>query len=233
MSVPRCAICTLPNQTGLCKGCATLEEQFGWPFASLEFLCVAGKQDDPEHFIWSWKDYSTHSPADVDDVWLSGVGTGLSAYLETYRERLIPDGTIVTAIPSRAPVIATSMRTVVASGWFAVEPIVTGAKNGHWLQHESTQTERLARSADSWLVDAKQVSGRDVLLLDDVWVTGASASSYVTALHDAGARDVRCLVIVRHLNSRNVDYRDALGIIRRQTEWKWSVQSTKACQPTR
>jgi hypothetical protein len=233
-SIPRCEICTLPNRKGLCKGCATLEDYFEWPFASVEFLCVADKREHPEHLIWSWKDCSTNWPGDVGNGWLSGVGTALSAYLEAYRHRLIPEGAVVTSIPSRAPAIATAMQSAADRGWYAVQPEVTGTKNGDWLQHKSaSQDERLARTSSDWRVDDEIVRGRDVLLLDDVWVTGATVCSYATALHDAGAAKVRCLSVVRHLDSRNVDYADALGILRRQTEWRWSVEGTRSSQPTR
>jgi hypoxanthine-guanine phosphoribosyltransferase len=80
---------------------------------------------------------------------------------------------------------------------------------------------------------AENIRGRDVLLLDDVWVTGATACSYATALHEAGAAQVRCLSVVRHIDIKNPDYRDALRIVRRQMEWKWSVEGTRRSQPTR
>ncbi len=46
------------------------------------------------------------------------------------------------------------------------------------------------------------VEGRRVLLVDDVWTTGATLSACARALKDAGAREVRALVIARAVPSR-------------------------------
>ena len=44
------------------------------------------------------------------------------------------------------------------------------------------------------------VAGADVLLVDDTWVSGASAQSAAAALKAAGARRVALVVIGRHLD---------------------------------
>jgi hypothetical protein len=43
-------------------------------------------------------------------------------------------------------------------------------------------------------------AGASVLLLDDTWVSGASAQSAAAALKQAGARHVAVVVLGRHLN---------------------------------
>jgi hypothetical protein len=54
----------------------------------------------------------TNWPTEADDTWLSTIGTGVSAYLDEHRHRLLRDDlTVVTTVPSRAPVIATALRT--------------------------------------------------------------------------------------------------------------------------
>jgi orotate phosphoribosyltransferase len=58
-----------------------------------------------------------------------------------------------------------------------------------------------------------------VLLVDDMWTTGASAQSAGAALRDAGAGAIGAVVIGRYLNRdwRQNDRR--LGGIRRPFDW--------------
>lgn len=51
-----------------------------------------------------------------------------------------------------------------------------------------------------WLRVDGRVSGRDMLLIDDSWVSGASAQSAAAALKLAGAARVATLVIGRHID---------------------------------
>ncbi len=46
----------------------------------------------------------------------------------------------------------------------------------------------------------RRLHGEDVLLIDDMWTSGASAESAAAALRDAGAGSVAAIVIARHLN---------------------------------
>ncbi len=46
----------------------------------------------------------------------------------------------------------------------------------------------------------RRLHGEAVLLIDDMWTSGASAQSAAAALHDAGAGAVAAIVIARHLN---------------------------------
>jgi hypothetical protein len=51
-----------------------------------------------------------------------------------------------------------------------------------------------------WLRVRGEVTGRDVLLLDDTWVSGASAQSAAATLKLAGAARVAIVVLGRHLD---------------------------------
>jgi hypothetical protein len=51
-----------------------------------------------------------------------------------------------------------------------------------------------------WLRVRGPVSGADVLLIDDTWVSGGSAQSAATALKLAGARRVALVVLGRHVD---------------------------------
>ena len=46
----------------------------------------------------------------------------------------------------------------------------------------------------------RRLKGETVLLIDDMWTSGASAESAAAALLDAGARAVAAVVVARHLN---------------------------------
>jgi hypothetical protein len=54
--------------------------------------------------------------------------------------------------------------------------------------------------AVGWLTVGGAVAGEDVLLVDDTWVSGASAQSAAAALKAAGARRVALVVIGRHVD---------------------------------
>jgi predicted amidophosphoribosyltransferase len=51
----------------------------------------------------------------------------------------------------------------------------------------------------AFVADGKSVSGRTILLMDDVATTGATLSAGATALLDAGAMSVYALTIARAL----------------------------------
>jgi orotate phosphoribosyltransferase len=51
-----------------------------------------------------------------------------------------------------------------------------------------------------WVRVGDPVAGRDVLVVDDTWVSGGSAQSAAAALKLAGARRVAVLVLGRHVN---------------------------------
>ena len=79
-----------------------------------------------------------------------------------------------------------------ATGLVRLEPVRLAVHPGH-----------LARGRDlneSWLLVRSPVRGRDVLVLDDSWVSGGSAQSAAVALKRAGARRVAVVVLGRHLN---------------------------------
>ena len=52
----------------------------------------------------------------------------------------------------------------------------------------------------SWVRVGDPVAGRDVLVVDDTWVSGGSAQSAAAALKLAGARRVAIVVLGRHVN---------------------------------
>jgi len=67
------------------------------------------------------------------------------------------------------------------------------------------QEQRLERTADDWRVDQETVAGRSVVLIDDVFVSGASMFSYAQALRQAGAKEIRAIAIGRHISDNHVN----------------------------
>jgi len=60
-----------------------------------------------------------------------------------------------------------------------------------------TRAQRKANVAGAFRADARQVAGRDVVLIDDVVSTGATASAAAAALERAGARSVAVVALAR------------------------------------
>jgi len=242
--VPRCALCTLPNQHGLCRGCTRLLATYPRvAVSSVEFVALSRVDEFPEQFIWDWKDYSAAGGERWGPLpgWYSGwdgisltMAASLSAYLESHASRLLADDPVITYAPTRAPLIAALLESAREQAWYAPEFVPTGAKAHGFVQHTSTAEERLERRAEDWLVDPDTpVSGRPVLLLDDVFVSGATTFSYAHALRLAGAREVRVVALIRHLRAGHVDYGDALRITRRTRDWSWDPTNCSVAEPAR
>jgi ComF family protein len=60
-------------------------------------------------------------------------------------------------------------------------------------------SERQQNVKGAFIADKKKVSGRNILLMDDVSTTGSTLSSAAEALYSAGARDVFALTVARAL----------------------------------
>ena len=71
--------------------------------------------------------------------------------------------------------------------------------------------------AAGWLTVGGTVAGADVLLVDDTWVSGASAQSAAAALKAAGARRVALVVIGRHVDPADPRSAEFLRTLRSQS----------------
>jgi hypothetical protein len=71
--------------------------------------------------------------------------------------------------------------------------------------------------AVGWLTVGGAVAGADVLLVDDTWVSGASAQSAAAALKAAGARRVALVVIGRHVDPADPRSAEFLRALRAKT----------------
>ena len=68
------------------------------------------------------------------------------------------------------------------------------------------------------------VDGQYVLVLDDLFVSGASMLSYVQALRRPGARPLRCVALARHVGEQHWNYWHALRIVRRSGDYQWTPE---------
>jgi predicted amidophosphoribosyltransferase len=87
------------------------------------------------------------------------------------------------------------------------------------LLRRSTKTTQPHRLDPHKFEAARDLTGTDVLLIDDTWTTGANARSAAAALKAGGARTVAAVVIGRHLHR---DYRDndrRLRALRSPFDW--------------
>ena len=71
--------------------------------------------------------------------------------------------------------------------------------------------------AVGWLTVGGAVAGADVLLVDDTWVSGASAQSAAAALKAGGARRVALVVIGRHVDPADARSAEFLRTLRSQS----------------
>jgi hypothetical protein len=71
--------------------------------------------------------------------------------------------------------------------------------------------------ATGWLTVGGAVAGADVLLVDDTWVSGASAQSAAAALKAAGVRRVALVVLGRHVDPADPRSAEFLRTLRSQS----------------
>lgn len=76
---------------------------------------------------------------------------------------------------------------------------VTRDRHQRLLQRSACEVARRAFAPERFMTDAS-LRGEAVLLIDDMWTTGANAQSAAAALKAAGAGAVAAVVIGRHVN---------------------------------
>ena len=130
---------------------------------------------------------------------------------------------LVTTVPSsdRQRDRHNQLRRVVAE----LVPTV-GARHGRLLAPSGVAAGRRAFCPGRYQALAS-LHGQRVLLIDDMWTTGASAQSAAAVLRAAGASYVAAAVIGRHLNIEYSDNRRRLEVLR----WGFSWGNCVVCRP--
>jgi predicted amidophosphoribosyltransferase len=102
-------------------------------------------------------------------------------------------------VPSSKDVIAQALARAQIDAWFAPGAVRTGeAVEGQLRQRQLSGDARRLREAASWIVGRK-AAGHSMLLIDDVYTSGASMHSFAAALREAGASQVVGLALIRSI----------------------------------
>ncbi len=99
----------------------------------------------------------------------------------------------------------------------------TGEKHADLLAVARTDLDQREHAADRYKA-TRRLRGRNVLVIDDTWTTGAHAQSASAALKVAGAAAVAVLAIGRWFNPDYVtgDLRGASWLVaHREPGWDW------------
>lgn len=108
-----------------------------------------------------------------------------------WRQAAMPPPTRLAVVPSGQGRPGPHPLTALAGPYLAPAEVTLAVRPG----------EPIGRSLNPWRFAADhRAAGASVLLLDDTWVSGASAQSAAVALRRAGARHVAVVVLGRHVN---------------------------------
>lgn len=191
-----CALCALPRRfpsdEPLCRGCRRARARYGAALADLHPAALTARDWPLGTALRVFKD-DHHT--DVASQYARAFGALLSAFLQ---HALPPaDTALVTAVPSSSPVVLSALARARVEGWPAPDvQTIAAARAGHLRQRHRPYPARIGIEG-KWLIDASAVTGRAVIVLDDVATTGATLHSFAAALTDAGATSVRAVVLAR------------------------------------
>ena len=183
-----CPTCLRPRRQALgnpCQACGELWARYDRVFSTIEFICMDGSSG-PTHTL-------VRHAKDARNPWaLRVLAAAWSAYWDTHRGRIHHPDCLLLRAPSRHPLLDWISAVAARNGWPtpAYEPAGPPC-HGHANRYAS-RDERMTRSPEDWTITV-DVAGRNVVLLDDVFTTGATAWSLGRALKGAGAKTVKLL----------------------------------------
>ncbi len=188
---PRCL--NLVGAEALCRACAANEHHL----AAVAPISYSVGGEWLHHLIVSYKRDADPS---VHDALATLVGL-CEQYLCSH-ERCVATAAgvsafqIVTTVPSSDPLrdLHHPLRRIAGA-------LVASTRDRYERLLVRSATHAIPRTFDPARYDpTRALSGEAVLLLDDMWTSGASAESAAAALLAAGAGTVAIVVIARHLN---------------------------------
>lgn len=194
ITAPRCAACGAPfahdiGAAARCGACLAKPPRFTAaraPFAydgAARAIALGFKLGDRPHLA---RLMAAHMARDGAD-WL-GPGALLTP-VPLHRWRLLTRGFNQAALLARA--IGRASATPIA-----IDALVRGRRTAHSPGLNRRQRAANVRAAFR-VPKPAQVAGRDVVLVDDVFTTGATAAACADALQRVGARTVRVLTFAR------------------------------------
>jgi len=188
---PRCL--NLTGAAGLCRACRANQHHL----AAVAPISYSVGGEWLHHVIVSYKRDADPSVPDA----LAAVAR-LCAEFVCAHERCVaaasavPEFQLVTTVPSADPLrdLHHPLRRIVGE-------LATPTRDRYERLLVRSQTPAIPRVFDPGRYDAtRTLDGEAVLLVDDMWTSGASAESAAAALLDAGASAVAAIVVARHLN---------------------------------
>lgn len=123
----------------------------------------------------------------------------------------LPQETIISYVPDIASHrrqrghdhMATIARSLARQRQLVVQPTLTRLK--HRAQHGLGRTARRQNQQDAFAVSQKVDLSRPILLLDDIYTTGATLRSATTTLKQAGVKTVYTAIIARQPIDQSFD----------------------------
>lgn len=189
-----CSICRSWRKPGyaVCWNCQTAADQLG---AAVPVISVS-IYSKPS-VLREWLTFYKPSRGVENPEYRQSLREAAAVFLETYADELTADfGPFDLAVPvpsgggalgAVADVIGPSVESLLAP----VEEIVTLAPGAH---------VRAGHYSDSWFTVSRNVEGTRIVMLDDVYASGARAQSASAALRKKGADVTLIIVIGRRIN---------------------------------
>jgi hypothetical protein len=188
---PRCL--NLTGTEGLCRACSANQHHL----AAVAPISYSVGGEWLHHVIVSYKRDADPSVPDA----LAAVARLCAEFVGAHERCVaaaaaVPEFQLVTTVPSADPLrdLHHPLRRIAGE-------LVTPTSGRYERLLVRSQTLAIPRVFDPGRYDAtRPLDGEAVLLIDDMWTSGASAESAAAALLDAGASAVAAIVVARHLN---------------------------------
>lgn len=214
---PRCL--NLTGATGLCRACSANQHHL----AAVVPISYSVGGEWWHHVIVSYKRGADPSVPDAVAALV-----GLCSEFLCVHERCVAaacdvtEFQLVTTVPSADPLrdLHHPLRRIVGQ-------LIAPTRERYERLLVRSSTPAIPRVFDPGRYSAtRRLSGEAVLLIDDMWTSGASAESAAAALLDAGAATVAAVVVARHLNR---GWRDNNLSLRRLARVGFDMSSCVLC----
>ncbi len=191
-----CRICAGPAswRYSVCTSCRDVAVSLGRPLLPVRAITTVTSSSTIYRALRQYKS-ATHVAARRQTAFLASLLAGFAhAHVSSMplgsadTTVVVPSGPGGRPPPHPLSTVAADAGLGPVSPWLSVRTARSGAVG----------RRRACRDA---FVASPDVAGRRVLLLDDVYTTGAHLQSAAAALHDAGAAEVQALVIARFARS--------------------------------
>jgi hypothetical protein len=147
----------------------------------------------------------------------------LSAYHSAHQHKLLAQDATSTSVPGSRALIEVTVRLARMLDW----PVPTinrlAAEATPHSQRQARREARMNLGSEHWQI--ADAVAQPVLVIDDVYATGASMWSFAKALRDQGAPRVRGVALVRWASG--TVYREHLADLRAKhgiSEWQWNPE---------